>query len=65
VFGGRLLCLSVVSRSVEICRFQVVLSAYTLVVLLLERAFMLAALFRELLALGFCYRVGGLSIRRS
>ncbi|KAK2357564.1 hypothetical protein QL285_094822 [Trifolium repens] len=51
--------------SVEICRFQVVLSAYTLGVLLLERAFMLAALCRELLALGFCYRVDGRSIRRS
>jgi hypothetical protein len=31
---------------------------------MLERAFTLAALLRELLALGFCYRVGGRSIRQ-
>ncbi|PNX56084.1 hypothetical protein L195_g049697, partial [Trifolium pratense] len=31
----------------------------TLWYLLLERAFMLATLVRELLALGFCYCVGG------
>jgi len=30
---------------------------------MLERASMLAGVFRELLALGFCYRVGGQSIR--
>ena len=30
---------------------------------MLERACMLAGVFRERLALGFCYRVGGQSIR--
>jgi len=35
------------------------MSAYTLVLLLLERAFLLVVVFRELLALGFSYRVGG------
>jgi hypothetical protein len=30
---------------------------------MLEMAFMLAGVFRELLALGFCYRVGGQFIR--
>ncbi|WJX84626.1 hypothetical protein P8452_67180 [Trifolium repens] len=49
--------------SVEICCFQVDLSAYTLV-FGARKSFLLAALFRKLLALGFCYRVDGQSIRR-
>jgi hypothetical protein len=56
----------VVSRSVKMCRL-VFKSSYLptlLWYLMLERAFMLAALFRELLALGFCYCVNGRSIHR-
>ncbi|PNX69147.1 hypothetical protein L195_g056557, partial [Trifolium pratense] len=37
----------------------------TLWYLVLERTFMLVAFVRELLALGFSYRVGSRSIRRS
>jgi len=60
------------SKSVKICRFQgvkvclhsgngwfyVSVCGTVLGMLMLKRAFMLAALFKELLVLGFCYRVG-------
>ena len=52
------------SNLLRFAGFKSVLSAHTLGYFMLERAFMLVVLFRELLALGFGYRVGGRSIRR-
>ncbi|KEH29933.1 hypothetical protein MTR_4g056410 [Medicago truncatula] len=43
--------------------FQAIMFA-TLWYYMLERALTLAALLRELLALGFCYRVGSRSVRQ-